>query len=100
MKTPDITLAQILAAISAIASQAVALSVLSPGTEQYIVQIAGIVIPTIWTLVDAVIRHGRSNVAAAQAVQTAQAAVVGTTNVANAAPALTDKPAGADVPSV
>lgn len=87
MKTPDITLAQILSAIGAIATQAVALSVLDKGTAQLVTQIAGIIVPAVWTLADTIIRGNRAKVVIAQT----------TAPVANFGTVLTDKPAGSSI---
>jgi hypothetical protein len=58
--TPDITPAQILAAVAAVASQAVAWGVMTQGTSAQLVSIAGIILPAVWAIVDSVIRHGRA----------------------------------------
>lgn len=60
LKTPDITAAQIVAAISAIAGLFVSSQYIDGKTEQLITGIAAIVVPIVWVLADAVIRHGRS----------------------------------------
>jgi hypothetical protein len=60
MKTPDITPAQVISVLTAIVAQFVARGILDNATAQTIVQIAGIVLPAVWMLADAIIRHGRS----------------------------------------
>lgn len=60
MKTPEVTSAQIISVLAAIAAQAAARGLIDNATAQTIVQIAGIVIPAMWMLADAIIRHGRS----------------------------------------
>lgn len=58
--TPDITAAQILAVVSTVVAQVVAWGVMSAGTGQQLVSVAGIVLPAVWATADAVIRHGRA----------------------------------------
>jgi hypothetical protein len=58
--TPDVTSAQLLAVVSAVAAQAVAWGVMTAGTSATLVSIAGIVLPAVWAVVDSVIRHGRA----------------------------------------
>lgn len=60
LKTPDVTLAQLLAALAWTTSQAVATTVLSPSSAQLLMQIGSTVIAAAWTIGDAVIRHGRA----------------------------------------
>ncbi len=60
LSTPDITPAQLVAAVSAIIAQAVAFGLLDAGRAQSLVSVAGIIVPAIWTLADAWIRHGRA----------------------------------------
>jgi hypothetical protein len=64
--SPDITAAQVLAAVTAIAAQAVAWGVMTAGTSALLVSIAGTVLPAVWAIVDAVIRHGRATGSAAK----------------------------------
>lgn len=66
MKMPDITPAQIVAAVGSAGAEAVAYKLLSPGAEQLVVSIAGIVVPGVLMVGDAVIRHGRSKIAVAE----------------------------------
>lgn len=60
LKTPDITPAQIVSVIGAVCAQLVAGLVITARVDQLIVGIAGIVVPVIVLLADAVIRHGRA----------------------------------------
>jgi len=66
-KTPDITLAQILAAVGWVVAQLVTMGVVDNNTSQFILQVASTGITAAWMIADAVIRHGRSKVAAAAA---------------------------------
>lgn len=59
-KTPDITPAQIIAAIGSVCAQLVAFGLLGSARSQLIVGLAGIVVPFGVILADAIIRHGRS----------------------------------------
>lgn len=72
LKTPDITPAQVLSVLAAVAAQAIAYGALSPHTGQFLVSIAGLIVPFTWTAADAIIRHGRARagatLAAARAV--------------------------------
>jgi hypothetical protein len=67
MKTPDITPAQVAAALGAV------LFKLNVSDEQMAVIVGAIatVVPAAWAIADAIIRHGRAGVAAAQHVQAA-----------------------------
>lgn len=67
MKTPDLTPAQIISTLTAILGLFVTQGLVDNNTEKLIGGLASIVIPLIWQLADAIIRHGRSNVAAAVA---------------------------------
>lgn len=73
MKTPDITPAQILAVIAFLVAQAVAFGWIDGTAQQSILSAAGTVLPVAWALADAMIRKGRSNVAATQVMMDAQA---------------------------
>ena len=64
--SPDITAAQVLSVISAIAAQVVAWGIMDPGVAAQLVSIAGIVLPAVWAVVDSVIRHGRATGSAAK----------------------------------
>lgn len=66
LATPDFTPAQILSAVAAIGTQAVAYQLLASGTEQLIVSIAGIVVPAAFLIGDAIVRHGRAAISVAQ----------------------------------
>lgn len=61
LKTPDITPAQVIAAITFIVAQIVARGLMDNETGQLVVQIAGAVVPVAWMVADAIIRHGRAN---------------------------------------
>lgn len=60
LKTPDLTAAQLVAAISSIAGLFVSTQYIDGRTEQLVTGVAAIVVPIVWVLADAVIRHGRS----------------------------------------
>lgn len=57
---PDITPAQILAAVTAVVAQLVNAQLIDGRTQHLIVGLAGIIVPAAWMLADAIIRHGRS----------------------------------------
>lgn len=67
LQTPDITLAQIVAAVTWVVGQAVAMGVVDGNTSQYILQIAVTAISAAWVIGDSIIRHGRAQAAAAAA---------------------------------
>lgn len=69
MKTPDFSPAAIVAALSALAGALVVLFKLNLTSEQQaaLVTVIATVVPFGWLLADAIIRHGRSTNAAAQA---------------------------------
>ena len=67
MKTPDLTQAQLLAALTWVASQAVANAWIDPGTGKTIVQIGGVVIAAVWILGDTLLRQARNKRLAAEA---------------------------------
>lgn len=73
MKAPDLTPAQIVSALAALATALVVLFKLNITGEQQaaFVTAIGVVVPIGWQIADSVIRHGRSNVAAAQHNQAA-----------------------------
>jgi hypothetical protein len=77
MKTPDITPAQVLAVIAFILAQCVAFGWIDGTAQQAILSAVGTALPVAWALADAMIRRGRSNVAAAQAHADALLAVNG-----------------------
>lgn len=58
--TPDITPAQVLAAVSAIVGLFVTQRYIDERLAQLITGIASIVLPLVWVAADALIRHGRS----------------------------------------
>lgn len=57
---PNITPAQIVGMIAAVVTQLVGIGLIDSMTEKKIVGIAGIVVPALLFLADAIIRHGRS----------------------------------------
>lgn len=57
---PDLTPAQIVAAIAAIVAQLVNSQLIDGHTEHLIVGLAGVIVPAAWMIADAIIRHGRS----------------------------------------
>jgi hypothetical protein len=65
MKTPDITLAQILAGVAWVASQAVAMGLIDSNQSAFALQIASTIIGAAWVLGDSIIRQGRAKAAAA-----------------------------------
>lgn len=67
MKTPDLTPAQLVSTILGILGLFVSQGLIDNGTEKIIAGIASVVVPMVWQIADAIIRHGRSNVAAAKA---------------------------------
>jgi hypothetical protein len=67
LKTPDITPAQLVAAFSAVVGLVLTARYIDDRLAQLLVGVGAIVIPIAWTLADALIRRGRSNVVAAQA---------------------------------
>lgn len=60
MKTPDITPAQILAALSAVIGLFCTQGLIDNNTEKLLGGAASILIPMTWKIADAIIRHGRS----------------------------------------
>ena len=60
LATPDITPAQIVAAVSAIVGLFVSQGLIDNNRAQIITGVASIVLPLIWVAADAVIRHGRA----------------------------------------
>lgn len=69
LKTPDITPAQIIAAIGAVVSELLAAGVIDGRTAQLVVGLAGAIVPLALVIADAIIRHGRSQIAAAQVME-------------------------------
>lgn len=65
MKLPDITPAQLLAALTWVVTQVIALGWVNNDTGQWVLQIAGTAIPFVWMLADSIIRHGRNKARAA-----------------------------------
>lgn len=62
---PDITLAQITAAVTWVVTQFVAWGWVDNDQAKWMLSLAGMVLPAIWMVADAIIRHGRSKIAAA-----------------------------------
>lgn len=61
-KMPKITAAQVMSLITFAVTQAVAAGWMNAGQEQKIVQIAGVVLPGVWMIVDAMLRRGRARI--------------------------------------
>lgn len=60
MKLPDITLAQIVAAVTWVAGQAIIMGVADEQTTKAVLSIALTVVSAAWMVGDAIIRNGRS----------------------------------------
>ena len=60
LKTPDVTLAQLLALLTFVCGQLVAYGVLTQTGSQLAVSIGSTVLAAAWKVADAVIRHGRA----------------------------------------
>lgn len=60
MALPDITVAQIVALITAILGLVVSQGLITNNTEKIIVGIASIAVPMVLAIADSIIRHGRS----------------------------------------
>lgn len=73
MKTPDLTPAQIVSGLAALATALVVLFKLNITAEQQaaFATALAVVVPLGWTIADAIIRHGRAGVVAAQHQQAA-----------------------------
>lgn len=73
MKTPDITPAQIVSGCGAVLAALVVLFKLNLTGEQQaaLLTVIGTVVPVAWQISDAILRHGRAGVAAAQHLQAA-----------------------------
>lgn len=65
LATPDITLAQILAAITWVVGQLVTMGVVDNAQSQFILSLSTTAITAAWVIADSVIRHGRSKAVAA-----------------------------------
>lgn len=65
LKTPDITVAQMIAAVSWVIAQALAMGVIDKDQSQLFLQIASTGIAAAWVIADAIIRQGRAKAAAA-----------------------------------
>lgn len=75
MNIPKITPAQIIAALGFIADQAVAYGWLNPGTAQTLVSVAGVILPAILMVADAVIHHAYAKINVAAIAADAEKAV-------------------------
>lgn len=75
LKTPDITQAQILSALTWFAGQAVAIGLVDNDTAQWVLQLTTTALTAGWVLADSVIRHGRAKAVAAASI--AEAAKAG-----------------------
>lgn len=64
LKAPDITLAQITAAVGWAVAQLVAMGVIDNDQAQLTLQVASTGIAAAWTIADAIIRQGRAKAAA------------------------------------
>lgn len=67
MSTPDVTAAQIVGALGALITALVVLFKLdlSDAQQAGLITALGTIVPVAWAIADAIIRHGRSKVAAA-----------------------------------
>jgi predicted histidine transporter YuiF (NhaC family) len=65
MKSPDFTPVQITAALTSLVGLLVTQGLITNHSEKTITGLAAILVPIAWQLADAIIRHGRSKVAAA-----------------------------------
>jgi hypothetical protein len=63
---PDITPAQIVSTILAVLGLLVTQGLVTNHTEKLIGGLASILVPVAWQIADAIIRHGRAKIAAAQ----------------------------------
>ena len=66
-KTPDVTQAQILAALTWVASQAVAAGWVDNNQSQHWLQLGSTIVTAVWVVADAVLRGFRNIRAAAEA---------------------------------
>lgn len=73
LKTPDITLAQVLAGVSWIVAQLVAMGVVDNNQASFALQVASTVLTAAWVIGDAIIRQGRAKAAAAVTIAQAPA---------------------------
>lgn len=69
VKMPDITLAQVLAAVAFLVGQAVAWGWVDNDTGQWVISLASTILSAGWQVADSIIRHGRSKVVAAAVAQ-------------------------------
>lgn len=65
---PDITPAMVMAVVKFVGVQAVALGVMTPGTQTYILQIAGTVVPAVLLIVDLGLRSARNKAELAKVI--------------------------------
>lgn len=73
MKSPDLTPAQLVAGLGALVAALVVLFKLNVSDAQQaaLLTALGVIVPVAWQVADAIVRHGRANVAAAQHLQAA-----------------------------
>lgn len=72
MQTPNITQAQVLASLTTVVGLLVTQGAVTNGTGKLIGGIAAVVIPFVWIIADAIIRHGRAKIAAASHLASAR----------------------------
>ena len=60
LKTPDITQAQLLAALQWVVGQAVIMGLVDNDTSTLVLQIGNTAVSAVWVIADALIRNGRS----------------------------------------
>lgn len=63
---PDITPAMVMAAVKFAAVQGIALGLMKPGTEAYILQVAGTIVPVALMISDIALRSARNKAALAE----------------------------------
>jgi hypothetical protein len=68
LRAPDITLAQITAAVAWIVGQAVSMGALDANSSKVILSVATTIITAAWVIADSVIRHGRATGPVAAAI--------------------------------
>lgn len=67
LKTPDVTLAQILAALGWAVAQLVAMGVLDDATSQVVLSVGATFVAAAWKIADALIRSNRAKAKATEA---------------------------------
>jgi hypothetical protein len=60
LKTPDVTMAQLIAAVAWLAMQLVGMGLIDENTSQLLVQVGSTVVAGVWVIADAIIRNGRA----------------------------------------